>query len=145
MKVYFLLHYSTKKDNRRVNIKKKVILFVFIILIGIVTIAVNRYYSTDHTLSDCYYTQIPRVDVNRESWLIDDFGHKQPIGKEYVLVCYNALGESTRVTFIHADSYCPGTYIKLKTKKKIVINQRIISESKVPERALAQIKCYGTK
>lgn len=83
--------------------------------------------------------------MNRESWLIDDFGHKQPIGKEYVLVCYNALGESTRVTFIHADSYCPGTYIKLKTKKKIVINQRIISESKVPQRALAQIKCYGTK
>lgn len=124
--------------------KKKVILFVFIILIGIVTIAVNRYYSTDHTLSD-YYTQIPRVDVNRESWLIDDFGHKQPIGKEYVLVCYNALGESMRVTFIHADSYCPGTYIKLKTKKKIVINQRIISESKVPQRALNQIKSYGTK
>lgn len=127
------------------NMKKKVILFVIIILIGIVTIAVNRYYSTDHTLSDCYYTQIPRVDVNRESWLIDDFGHKQPIGKEYVLVCYNALGESTHVTFIHANSYCPGTYIKLKTKKKIVINQRIVSESKVPERALAQIKCYGTK
>ena len=127
------------------NMKKKVILFVIIILIGIVTIAVNRYYSTDHTLSDCYYTQIPRVDVNRESWLIDDFGHKQPIGKEYVLVCYNALGESMRVTFIHADSYCPGTYIKLKTKKKIVINQRIISESKVPQHALNQSKSYGTK
>ena len=125
--------------------KKKVILFVFIILIGIVTIAVSRYYSTDHTLSDCYYTQIPCVDVNRESWLIDDFGHKQLIGKEYVLVCYNALGESTHVTFIHVGSYCPGTYIKLKTKKKIVINQRIVSESEVPQRALAQIKCYGTK
>ena len=83
--------------------------------------------------------------MNRESWLIDDFGHKQLIGKEYVLVCYNALGESTHVTFIHADSYCPGTYIKLKTKKKIVITQRIVSESKVPERVLAQIKCYGTK
>lgn len=76
--------------------------------------------------------------MNRESWLIDDFGHKQPIGKEYVFVCYNALGESMRVTFIQADSYCPGTYIKLKTKKKIVINQRIISESKVPQRALNQ-------
>ncbi|CUP79958.1 Uncharacterised protein [Roseburia hominis] len=50
-----------------------------------------------------------------------------------------------RVTFIHADSYCPGTYIKLKTKKKIVINQRIISESKVPQRALNQIKSYGRK
>ena len=125
--------------------KKKVILFVFIILIGVVTIAVSRYYSTDHTLSDCYYTQIPCVDVNRESWLIDDFGHKQLIGKEYVLVCYNALGESTHVTFIHVGSYCPGTYIKLKTKKKIVINQRIVSESEVPQRALAQIKCYGTK
>ncbi|MGM9938799.1 MAG: hypothetical protein ACI32P_03555, partial [Catenibacterium mitsuokai] len=57
----------------------------------------------------------------------------------------NALGESMRVTFIHADSYCPGTYIKLKTKKKIVINQRIISESKVPQRALNQIKSYGRK
>lgn len=85
------------------------------------------------------------MDVNRKSWLIDDFGHKQPIDKEYVLVCYNALGESMRVTFIHADSYCPGTYIKLKTKKKIVINQRIISESKVPQRALNQIKSHGTK
>lgn len=85
------------------------------------------------------------MDVNRKSWLIDDFGHKQPIDKEYVLVCYNALGESMRVTFIHADSYCPGTCIKLKTKKKIVINQRIISESKVPQRALNQIKSYGTK
>jgi len=144
MEVYFLLYYSTKKNNWRGYMKKKVILFVFIILIGIVTVAAIRYYSTDHTLSECYYTQIPRVDVNRESWLIDDFGHKQPIGKEYVLVCYNALGESTRVTFIHADSYCPGTYIKLKTKKKIVINQRIISESEVPQRALTQIKYYGT-
>ena len=43
-----------------------------------------------------------------------------------------------RVTFIQADSYCPGTYIKLKTKKKTVISQRIISESKVPQRALNQ-------
>ena len=50
-----------------------------------------------------------------------------------------------RVTFIQADSYCQGTYIKLKTKKKIVINQRIISESKVPQRALNQIKSYGRK
>lgn len=83
--------------------------------------------------------------MNRESWLIDDFGHKQPIDKEYVLVCHNALGESMRVTFIQADSYCQGTYIKLKTKKKIVINQRIISESKVPQRALNQIKSYGRK
>ena len=66
-------------------------------LIGIVTIAVNRYYSTDHTLSDCYYTQIPRVDVNRESWLIDDFGHKQPIDKEYVLVCYKFVAKNPHV------------------------------------------------
>lgn len=122
--------------------KKKVILFVFIILIGIVTIAVNRYYSTDHTLSDCYYTQIPRVDVNRESWLIDDYGHKQPIGKEYVLVSFNALGERKLVTFI--NTYCPGTYIKLKTKKNVVTDQRIVSKSEVPQRALNQIKCYGT-
>lgn len=79
--------------------KKKGILFVFIILISIVTITA-RYYSTDHTVSNCYYTQISRRDVNRESWLIDDLGHKQPIGKEYVLVCFNAMGNSCRVTFI---------------------------------------------
>lgn len=144
MKVYFIRIIQQKGESKGEYEKEGHIVCIYY-LIGIVTIAVNRYYSTDHTLSDCYYTQIPRVDVNRESWLIDDFGHKQPIGKEYVLVCYNALGESMRVTFIHADSYCPGTYIKLKTKKKIVINQRIISESKVPQRALNQIKCYGTK
>ncbi|WP_295290191.1 YxeA family protein [uncultured Catenibacterium sp.] len=121
--------------------KKKGILFVFIILISIVTITA-RYYSTDHTVSNCYYTQIPRRDVNRESWFIDDFGHKQPIGKEYVLVCFNAMGDSCRVTFI--NTYDPGTYIKLTTKKNIVTSQRIVSESDVPEYALDKIKHYGT-
>lgn len=80
--------------------------------------------------------------MNRESWLIDDYGHKQPIGKEYVLVSFNALGERKRVIFI--NTYCPGTYIKLKTKKNVVIDQRIVSRSEVPQRALNQIKCYGT-
>lgn len=122
--------------------KKKGILFVFIILISIVTIKAVRYLSTDHTVSDCYYTQIPCVDVNRESWLIDDFGHKQPVGKDYVLNCFNAMGERKRVTFI--NTYSPGTYIKLKTKKKVVINQKVVSESEVPQRALNQIKYYGT-
>ena len=51
---------------------KKGILVVFIILISIVTITAVRYLSTDHTVSDCYYTQIPCSNVNRESWLIDD-------------------------------------------------------------------------
>lgn len=82
------------------------------------------------------------MDVNRESWLIDDFGHKQPIGKEYVFVCYNALGESSCVTFI--NTYNPGTHIKLTTKKNIVTSQRIVSESDVPECALDKIKHYGT-
>ena len=72
--------------------KKKGILVVFIILISIVTITAVRYLSTDHAVSDCYYTQIPCSNVNRESWLIDDYGHKQSIGKEYVLVSYNELG-----------------------------------------------------
>ena len=121
--------------------KKKGILFVFIVYISIVTITAVRYLSTDHTVSDCYYTQIPYRDVNRESWLIDDFGHKQPIGKEYVLDCFNVLGERKRVTFI--NTYSPGTYIKLKTKKKVVIDQKIVSESEVPKRALKQIKHYG--
>lgn len=122
--------------------KKKGILFVFIILISIVTIKAVRYLSTDHTVSDCYYTQIPCVDVNRESWLIDDFGHKQSVGKDYVLNCFNAMGERKRVTFI--NTYSPGTYIKLKTKKKVVINQKVVSESEVPQRALNHIKYYGT-
>lgn len=119
--------------------KNKGILFVFIILICIVTV---RYLSADHTVSDCYYTQIPCSDVNRESWLIDDYGHKQPIGKEYVLVCFNAMGDSCRVTFI--NTYDPGTYIKLTTKKNIVTSQRIVSESDVAEYALDKIKHYGT-
>lgn len=101
-----------------------------------------RYLSTDHAVSDCYYTQIPCSNVNRESWLIDDYGHKQSIGKEYVLVSYNELGERKRVTFI--NTYCPGTYIKLKTNKKVVIDQRTVLKSEVPQRALNQIKCYGT-
>ena len=58
---------------------KKGILVVFIILISIVTITAVRYLSTDHAVSDCYYTQIPCSNVNRESWLIDDYGHKQSI------------------------------------------------------------------
>lgn len=122
--------------------KKKGILVVFIVLISIVTITAVRYLSTDHTVSDCYYTQIPCSNVNRESWLIDDYGHKQPIGKEYVLVSFNALGERKLVTFI--NTYCPGTYIKLKTKKNVVTDQRIVSKSEVPQRVLNQIKCYGT-
>ena len=142
MKVYFIRIIQQKGESKGEYEKEGHIVCIYY-LIGIVTIAVNRYYSTDHTLSDCYYTQIPRVDVNRESWLIDDFGHKQPIGKEYVLVCYNALGESSCVTFI--NTYNPGTYIKLTTKKNIVTSQRIISESKVPQRALNQIKSYGRK
>ena len=50
--------------------KKKGISVVFIILISIVTITAVRYLSTDHTVSACYYTQIPCSNVNRESWLI---------------------------------------------------------------------------
>lgn len=73
---------------------------------------------TDYTLSDCYYTQIPRVDVNRESWLIDDFGHKQPIGKEYVLVCYNALGESMRVTFYSSRLLLSRNLHQVKNKEE---------------------------
>ena len=121
--------------------KKKGILFVFIVLISIVTITAVRYLSTDHTVSDCYYTQIPCVDVNRESWLIDDYGHKQPIGKEYVLDCFNVMGERKRVTFI--NTYSPGTYIKLKTKKNVIIDQGVVSESEIPQRVLNQIKHYG--
>lgn len=121
--------------------KKKGILFVFIVLISIVTITAVRYLSTDHTVSDCYYTQIPCVDVNRESWLIDDYGHKQPIGKEYVLDCFNVMGERKRVTFI--NTYSPGTYIKLKTKKNVIIDQRVVAESEIPQRVLNQIKHYG--
>ena len=121
--------------------KKKGILFVFIVLISIVTITAVRYLSTDHTVSDCYYTQIPCVDVNRESWLIDDYGHKQPIGKEYVLDCFNVMGERKRVTFI--NTYSPGTYIKLKTNKNVIIDQRVVSESEIPQRVLNQIKHYG--
>lgn len=124
--------------------KKKVILFVFMILIGIVAIKVKGYLCEDYTMADHFYTRIPMDEVNRYSWLINNHGEKQFIGREYFLIGYNEQGQSCHITFI-ANCYKPGTYIELNTNKKIVIDQRIIKESDVPKRALAQIKYYGTK
>lgn len=126
--------------------KKKVILFVFMILIGIVAIKVKAHYSENYILADHFYTQIPLDEVNRYSWLINNHGEKQFIGREYFLVGYNEQGQSCHITFItRGNYYKPGTYIELNTDKKIVIDQKVIKKSDVPKRALAQIKYYGTK
>ena len=101
------------------------------------------YYSEHYDVSDHFYTRIPTTGVNRNSWLVDNHGDKQIIGKEYFLIGYNALGQSCHVTFIKSDYYKPGTYIELNTSQKIVIHQRIVKESEVPKRALVEIRYDG--
>ena len=135
--------------------KKKGISVVFIILISIVTITAVRYLSTDHTVSDCYYTQIPCSNVNRESWLIDDYGHKQPIGKEYVLVSFNALGERKRDMYYEVISYiidilyiafmifflCASIYLFIlivKALKKYINSKDIREEKKINAESLGE-------
>lgn len=129
--------------------KKKIIIVVVLILVVAGAFWAKGYYNDRYVASDFFYTQVPKDEVNEDSWLDDDDGVKQQKGKAYELVGYNEKGEDREVYFIVKGTaenyYAPGTYIKVTTSKTITLGQEVIQESSVPQAALDSIINNGTK
>ena len=129
--------------------KKKVVILVVVLLVTAGAFCAKGYYNDRYVVSDCYYTQIPKDEVNEDSWLVDKDGVKQAKGKSYELMGYNEQGDRREVCFTKsggaADYYAPGTYIKVSMSKTITLGVEVVEESSVPQIALERIQELGTK
>ena len=61
--------------------KKKTIILAVVLLVVAGAFWAKRYYNDRYVVSDCCYTQIPKDEVNEDSWLVDKDGVKQAKGK----------------------------------------------------------------
>lgn len=129
--------------------KKKIILFVVIVIIVAGAFWAKGYYNDRYVVSDSFYTQIPSDEVNEDSWLVDKDGVPQEKGKSYNLIGYNEQGEQREVSFSQRgtakDYYAPGTYLRLNTTKTLVAGLEVVKEADVPQAALEKIRECGTK
>ena len=129
--------------------KKKIIILAVVLLVVAGAFWAKGYYNDRYVVSDCCYTQIPKDEVNEDSWLVDKDGVKQAKGKSYELMGYNEQGEPCEVYFTKSgsaeDYYAPGTYIKISMSKTIPLGVEVVEESSVPQTALEKIQELGTK
>ena len=129
--------------------KKKIIIVIAVLLVIAGLFWTKGYYNDRYGASEFYYTQIPKDQVNEDSWLVDTNGIKQEKGKQYELIGYNKDGKDKEVYFKKygstEDYYVPGTYIKVISSKTITVGVEIIDEIDVPQEALNKIRELGTK
>ena len=134
--------------------KTGIIILAVVLLVVAGAFWAKRYYNDRYVVSDCCYTQIPKDEVNEDSWLVDKDGVKQAKGKQakgksYELMGYNEQGEPCEVYFTKSgsaeDYYAPGTYIKISMSKTIPLGVEVVEESSVPQTALEKIQELGPK
>jgi uncharacterized protein (TIGR01655 family) len=129
--------------------KKKIVILAAVLLVIAGAFCAKGYYNDRYVVSDCYYTQVPKDEVNEDSWLVDEDGARQAEGKSYELMGYNEQGEQREVYFTKSgsaeDYYAPGTYIKVSMSKTIALGVEVVEEQSVPQLALDKIQELGTK
>lgn len=127
---------------------KKITLCIILAVVAVLGVASamfgKKYYEERYVGTD-YYAMVPMdFDLTPET-LYDSEGKPQDIGKNYVLTAYNESGEAKEVDFtVRGEDTTkypqPGDYLLVSVSKQLVVKQSIVSESSVPNDALAKIK-----
>ncbi|EHI70711.1 DUF1093 domain-containing protein [Streptococcus ictaluri] len=129
--------------------KKTIFFFTMIAAIGLAVWG-KQYYTDRYVVDDYYYTQIPLdSDNSKDSYLKDKDGKdiKDLPGKVYPLKAFNKEGKEKEleITFrgTKKDYPAPGSYVEVEHSKTIIVGERIISQEKVPQKALQAIKAQS--
>ena len=128
--------------------RKKTILWLILALVAVAVVAGTiwgkNYYEARYVGTD-FYAMVPLdFDITPET-IYDENGVKMDTGKPYELTAYNDKGEAKNVSFYiwgedSAEYPQPGAFLLVKASEQVVLGQSVISESSVPDIALAKIK-----
>ncbi len=108
------------------------------------TIWGKNYYEARYVGTD-YYAMVPLdFDITPEP-IYDSTGKEQDMGKPYKLMAYNEKGDAKEIYFeVRGEDSTkypqPGAFMLIKASDQIVLGQSVISETSVPDAALAKIK-----
>jgi uncharacterized protein (TIGR01655 family) len=123
---------------------KWIVLAAAAVLIAAVAVWGKQYYDNRYVLADTFYTIVPPDYDYTPKISYSAKGAEMGLHTEYTLLCYNSDGKVREMTFRanldFQELYPPGTYIKVEVSKMIVLRQKALAESDVPETALAKIK-----
>jgi len=127
-------------EKRKLNLK--VILIAIPVAAALIAgvLWAQKYYNNRYAFEGCYYGVVP-LDYDLTPSIAED---GMELVTYYNLTFYNADGEARELegrvrTNMH-DLYPPGTFLEFSVSKQLVIGQRAIDESGVPEKALEKIK-----
>ena len=124
--------------------RKKTVLWIILAVVAVVAVAGTiwgkNYYETRYVGTE-FYAMVPLdFDITPEP-----IGVEMDAGKAYELTAYNDKGEAKEVLFnIWGEDSTkypqPGDFLLVNASEQIVLGQSVISESSVPDVALAKIK-----
>jgi len=133
--------------------KKKTLLGIALAVGAVLLLLVavwGRQYYIDRYVGADYYAMVP-LDYDMTPVPVKTMDGKE-IGMAiaYKLTAYNEQGEAKQVEFRVNDPDSdislgevqpqPGTFLLVKASKQLVVGWRVISESKVPEKALSFLR-----
>ena len=129
--------------------KKKPVFWIIVVVVAVLVVAGavwgKQYYEGRYLGAD-YYTMVP-LDYNMTPEMIYTMnGEEAGLGKKFTLTAYNEQGEAKTIMFTvygekSANFPQPGTYLYISANKEgLALSQSVITESKVPQKALEKIK-----
>lgn len=126
--------------NKR-KIGRWIALAAAIVVLVPVVLFLKQYYDNRYALDDVYYTVVP-LDYDITPY-DDEQGGRM---KDYVLTCYNADGEARELEFTvfidahGANLYPPGTFLKVRVSRQLVLDCYALDVADVPLGALERIR-----
>lgn len=126
--------------------KGAVYTLVTIFVLGLVAVGVLQgwnYYQGRY-VGSTYYALVPDdADITLDN-LVDNRGNVVDTGHEYDLIAVNEAGETKDINFTlpadkQEDLYQPGTYLKVKASKQLVVKQEPVDSTEVPANVLTQL------
>jgi len=118
---------------------KKIVLGLFVLVVGFVGFKINNYYQATYKGQE-YFVRVPSdVDTSLEKWQSGGF---TITGRRYTFNAVNEQGERRELNIAitddngpitEADLFHPGQYIRVEASERRVLNWHIISENDVPK------------
>ena len=127
--------------------KKIIGIIIAIVLIAVAGLGIvkGKEYYNDRYVGEKYYAVVPDdypMDLEMDH---DDRGEEVGLAREYKLIGYNEKGESKELEFyVRTDDpkklYQRGTYLEVERSNQLVVREKSIEKSKVPEKVLKLIE-----
>ncbi|WP_100065510.1 YxeA family protein [Miniphocaeibacter massiliensis] len=127
--------------------KKLMGFLIGIILIGLIGLGVykGKEYYNDRYVGETYYIVVPENQSLELEKQYADNGEELGLGKEYKLIGYNKKGESKELEFTvrtdnPKDLFKRGTYLAVESSNQIVLGEKSIDKSEIPDNVLKLIE-----